>query len=323
MISLKVDPELQSFLPPLDDDTKGLLEASLKDEGCRDPIIVWDKGDVIVDGHNRYEICTRLDIPFQIEKRSFASPQQARLFMLNSQLSRRNLTDLMLKTLRGNYYKMLKQTQTKNLVTTGQIKNDGGALDPEVKVNLTSAKKDRSNPTAKEAAKKFGTSEKTIRRDEKVADAIDKVRETKGDKAAADILAGKTKVRTQDLEKIAGSKTAAKDIEKIMKGEPLTEPKKTKPVAPKGMDDMAHKRLDAFIASARLLVIAESFEGRKKAVQGLVDLVNQIDGKNYDLPLEYQERVKDTELDQEIPVEEIFGTSEIPENGDGLGSWDD
>src|SRR5690606_40306141 len=55
--SLRIDPEFRSLIPPLTDDEYAQLEKNIVAEGCRDPLIVWN--GVVVDGHNRYDICVR------------------------------------------------------------------------------------------------------------------------------------------------------------------------------------------------------------------------------------------------------------------------
>ena len=60
---LTVDCEFRDLIRPLLKDEYRHLEAALLADGCREPITVW-KG-IIVDGHNRYEICRRLGIPFE------------------------------------------------------------------------------------------------------------------------------------------------------------------------------------------------------------------------------------------------------------------
>ena len=62
---LKIDPEFKSLIPPLTPDERAGLEASILTEGCRDALIVW--GDILIDGHNRYEICTKHNIPYKFE----------------------------------------------------------------------------------------------------------------------------------------------------------------------------------------------------------------------------------------------------------------
>ena len=58
MTILSIDPEFKTLIPKLTDSEYGHLEKSIRMEGCRQPIIHWH--GVIVDGHNRYEICKRL-----------------------------------------------------------------------------------------------------------------------------------------------------------------------------------------------------------------------------------------------------------------------
>ena len=59
---LTVDPEFRDLIPPLNEEELKLLEASIVADGCESPLIVWN--GVIVDGHNRYAICRKHEIPF-------------------------------------------------------------------------------------------------------------------------------------------------------------------------------------------------------------------------------------------------------------------
>ena len=61
--TILIDPELASLLTPLSEAEAGLLEHSIRTEGCRDPLVVWSEEQVLLDGHHRHAICTRLDIP--------------------------------------------------------------------------------------------------------------------------------------------------------------------------------------------------------------------------------------------------------------------
>ena len=88
---LQIDPEFASIIPPLTPDEFSLLEQSIIDEGCRDAIVVW--GNIIIDGHNRYRICTAHNIPYRTKPIDFASRSDAMLWMFQNQLARRNLTD--------------------------------------------------------------------------------------------------------------------------------------------------------------------------------------------------------------------------------------
>ena len=58
---LEIDHEFKTLIQPLRKDEYRQLEVNLTIDGCREPIITWN--DLIIDGHNRYEICNRLRIP--------------------------------------------------------------------------------------------------------------------------------------------------------------------------------------------------------------------------------------------------------------------
>lgn len=88
-MSIKIDDEFQSLIPPLTDDEFQRLEKSILAEGVREPIITWD--GTIIDGHNRYKICTKHGLSFKTVERDFSSRDEAILFIIANQLARRNL----------------------------------------------------------------------------------------------------------------------------------------------------------------------------------------------------------------------------------------
>jgi predicted methyltransferase len=93
---IKVDAEFAALIPPLTEDERSQLERNIVDHGgARDPIVVWAKAGklTLVDGHNRYEICTRLNLPFEIEEMRFDDRNAAMLWIIDNQKGRRNLPD--------------------------------------------------------------------------------------------------------------------------------------------------------------------------------------------------------------------------------------
>ncbi len=100
--ALLIDKEFKSIIPPLNDVELSLLEESLKRDGCREPIRLWN--GIIVDGHNRYEICSRLGIPFTTSAMSFQSRADVISWICLNQLSRRNLTGEAFRYLIGKRY---------------------------------------------------------------------------------------------------------------------------------------------------------------------------------------------------------------------------
>ncbi len=87
---LHIDPEFQALIPPLSADERMQLEANIHAEGCRDPLVVWN--GTIIDGHNRYSICTQHGIAFDTVEREFASHDEAKQWIIRNQFGRRNLS---------------------------------------------------------------------------------------------------------------------------------------------------------------------------------------------------------------------------------------
>ncbi len=86
-----VDPEFRDLIPPLTPEERAGLEASIRAEGCRDPLVVWSGHDVILDGHNRFDICTAHGIGFDTKGLTLADSDEAKAWIIRNQFARRNL----------------------------------------------------------------------------------------------------------------------------------------------------------------------------------------------------------------------------------------
>jgi ParB-like chromosome segregation protein Spo0J len=91
MKELTIIDELKNLLPPLTDTEFTGLEESIVKDGCLSPLVVWN--DILVDGHHRYEICRKHQIPFQVNNIIFDSLNDAKIWIGKNQENRRNLTD--------------------------------------------------------------------------------------------------------------------------------------------------------------------------------------------------------------------------------------
>lgn len=86
-----VDEEIKSLLPPLSAEDFAKLEKSILAEGCRDNLIVWTEENILADGHHRFSICDKHNIPYTAEYKSFANRDAVVLWMFENQKSRRNM----------------------------------------------------------------------------------------------------------------------------------------------------------------------------------------------------------------------------------------
>ena len=103
---LEIDPEFKTLIRPLRKDEYLQLEVNLAVDGCREPIITWN--NIIIDGHNRYEICNRLHIPYAVQKMPFENREQAIVWICSNQLGRRNITEETRRYLIGKQYELEK-----------------------------------------------------------------------------------------------------------------------------------------------------------------------------------------------------------------------
>ena len=121
-VNIIIDNEFKKLIPPLSDVERKGLEDSILKEGCRDAIITWH--GVIVDGHNRYSICTKHNIPFKTIEKDFKSRDEAILYMIDNQKSRRNLTDYARGMLESKAMEILsKQARAKQAAAGGDRKS--------------------------------------------------------------------------------------------------------------------------------------------------------------------------------------------------------
>ena len=150
-----IDAEFAALIPPLSAEERQQLEENIVEHGgARDPLVVWaSKGKLtILDGHNRYEICTRLELPFDVHEMRFKSRGEAEDWIDKNQLGRRNLDARQMSLLRGRRYNRTKKSHGGEREASGQ------------NVHLK---------TAESLAAEHGVNEKTIRRDGEFAEAVE------------------------------------------------------------------------------------------------------------------------------------------------------
>jgi ParB family chromosome partitioning protein len=88
--NLRIDEQLQNIIPPLSKEEYQILEASILQDGVREPIYTW--GNTIIDGHNRYSICEKHGIEPPTEELHFKNRTEALVWIIDNQKGRRNLT---------------------------------------------------------------------------------------------------------------------------------------------------------------------------------------------------------------------------------------
>lgn len=153
-MTVRIDPEFQAMIPPLRADERAQLEANIVADGVRDPLVTWD--GILIDGHNRYEIATRLGLPFQVVARTFATREEAADWVDRNQLGRRNLHPDQFALLVGRRYNRAKKAVGRP--------------------TLQLAQSEPISSTADVMAREHGVSRETVKRAGQFADAVERVK---------------------------------------------------------------------------------------------------------------------------------------------------
>lgn len=185
--NLTINQELKAFIRSLSVEEYKQLEENILLEGCKDALIVWNNNGkyVLVDGHNRYNICKTHNLDFKISLQDFKDLDHVKEYMIKIQLGRRNLTQEEISYYRGLRYENEKQ-KSANIQNLKQNLSEKDILSSSVN-------------TAEKLAGEYGINEKTIKRDAKYSKGLNKLESA----FRQEILKGQTKVKKQDVQKLA------------------------------------------------------------------------------------------------------------------------
>lgn len=182
---IKMDPELKKYMNRLNNEERAMLEEQLKRDGCLDPLKVWirDDDEIVLDGHNRYEICTANNIPFKTTPiNGINDILDAEIWIDEFQMGRRNLTDSERALRIGRLYEKKKQRDS-NPKGINQYNKGDNEDKPQNDAQPIHTNKEESNTwekpkrTSDELAKELGISKATVERNAQYAKAIDKIEE--------------------------------------------------------------------------------------------------------------------------------------------------
>lgn len=95
-MSITIDEEFRSLIPPLTADEYTQLEKNILKDGIRDPLVVWKTpsgNEILVDGHNRKRIAdAHPGITYKVEYMKFDLRKDAIQWIILNQFGRRNLS---------------------------------------------------------------------------------------------------------------------------------------------------------------------------------------------------------------------------------------
>lgn len=221
----KIDSEFSALIPTASADETSRLTASVQKHGILHPLIIWKEEKILLDGHTRLKLAEKFGIPHPVKHLSFDSRNDARNWLINHQLGRRNLDDKSRAYLLGKIY--------------NEQKGDHGG-DHRSKGHNVPLKN-----TAENVAKQHDVNPKTVKRAGEFAAAVDTLSKDEPDVKAA-VLSGDAKASMGDITAAAElpvgkRKKVAKQIAAGKKPKIKAHPKRPELAELKKMDAMLGK----------------------------------------------------------------------------------
>lgn len=217
---LKIDKEFQTLLYPLSEKEYKQLEENILADGCRDPITVWR--NTIIDGHNRYEICTKHNLPFLIKKVSLKNREEAIAWICKNQLGRRNISEGTRRYLIGKRYEMEKLLGAHNAKGFNQYNNK------EVRSKMLTEPEPEYDPstfrTREKIGKEYHISHATVSKYNIYSQALDRIGEVVPE-LVPEITSGRIKMSHEHI--VTLSRMQKKDLIRAAKELLNSEPSRT------------------------------------------------------------------------------------------------
>ncbi|MFT4033787.1 MAG: hypothetical protein QM669_15345 [Siphonobacter sp.] len=194
--------KLRDLIPPLTKEEIGQLQQNILKHGVKDPLTIWETTStiaeidtlsrpvyVLIDGHNRFQICQQYKLDFRINIVRFNSLREVNDYMIDYQLGRRNLTAEQKSYLRGLRYLQQKSGR------------GGDKMGSQIDVSLA-------------LGKEYGVSSRTIKRDGDFAMGLEKLEP----ELRNELLTGKKKLSKSAITAIAKTNTVEpiNSVEKII-----------------------------------------------------------------------------------------------------------
>jgi len=167
MKPLTVNPEYKALVPrPTKEEYKTLEQNIIEKGEATEPIIINEK-DVILDGHTRYEICSKHGLFFRTDMRQFDSELDEKIYVIEANIMRRHLDYLQKSELAENleplYAEKAKQRMLSKLTNVGDNISlssneltEGQARDQAAKaVGLSGTTYHRAKTVRKQASEKL------------------------------------------------------------------------------------------------------------------------------------------------------------------------
>jgi hypothetical protein len=163
MAIVTIDPEFEKLIPKLSSEDFEQLRTNIVRDGCRDNLRLW--GTILLDGHNRFNICKKHNIPFGTTYIDLDSREDALIWIEQNQLGRRNLTDDQRAIVAGRLANRRAEQRRKVAIETAR---EAKANKTSVADNVSATEKPRKARTVEEVSKESKVPERKVRAAQKL-----------------------------------------------------------------------------------------------------------------------------------------------------------
>lgn len=289
-MNIKIENEFKELLPPLTPEQKEELEKDIVKNGCLNPLIIW--GDILIDGHHRYEICTKNDIPYDILEMKFKNKLEAMEWAWANQKNRRNLNKYELAQMALKFKPTIEEKAKENLSLSGGDKKSKNAKSDCQKSDKVITPID----TKKELAKLAGVSHDTIHKVEYIEE-----------KAPEDI---KVKAKTGQLTINSAYNLTKETIETKKKNEEA-EKEYQQQLGMEKLEKGEKKQQEEIKKSLpENVVLLSKHEHQEKHIFGITDF-NKMTGEQFDKCLDHTRKYQNV----------ISKVAELSIDKDSLAAW--
>ncbi len=283
--NITILPELESLIPPLGEEEKKQLEINILNEGCREALLVWPTFEsvitpaseslkpiyVLIDGHNRFNICIKHSLDFQIHLVSYSTLEDVKGFMIDNQLGRRNLSIEQASYLRGMKYLNLRKSKGKYERANHKAQNELYDIMPSEHKDQNDpyASSEKKMTTAEQLAHEFNVGQATIKRDAEFAEGLEKL----SPQLKLSILAGTTKISKNRIQQLTKTENLEKPLDSLEEIEAMLMPSKEQ----KHTQISTTTPADVLISEIGTLVPRlKNPQSRKDACDKLIKLVSDL-----------------------------------------------
>lgn len=186
MTTLRIDPEFRDKIPPMPvEDFEGLKADILRDGYVRDPLVVWEEENILLDGHHRWKVIQEHpELPYTLDYKSFPDRWAAIAWICANQLHKHNMDEI----------QRAKLIQEQSDAELKSVQRDAAGRFAPGDENHRTGK----NPHRKKIAEEYGITEWEVQKSVEMGRGIDKAAEVDPD-FKRDVLSGVVKAKKSDL----------------------------------------------------------------------------------------------------------------------------